>query len=632
MKKVFIIISVLIIFFTSNIYAQDAKLTTEELRKDYISRGLAFDDTKEYKKAISLYSKAIKLAPSDSESAQAYFNRGCSYVYLGKNSKAISDINKAIKFAAVPSDAYHFCRGVLYYEKRNYLMAIKDFNRVVELVPEAESSDAYYYRGSIYHKQNNYYEAIDNFNKVIEINPKHADALNDRGTIYFDVGNFKSARADWDKAIELDPQSEAARIASKNLRLLSGKVEKKTAWVQKKEQKSGFEEKSEEDEKNALSDQWKENIAKAEEGMTDLKLSSAQVSIFKSVDIAKQLKGMVKGNREQEEVAEAMENISLGFVKFIKGSREMEKLTKEMENVEKTLEAAKDSLDGMEEVEGYLEESLVYFEAAESQASAVPYLLEKSQELIKETDNTLEDFRSIMREMEEGIEGMEGREVKKDPASSEKSSPKKAEKKVAKVDTDEIEKLEQEWATYIKDAQKAIDKKDFFSAAVYVNTSLELLSHLEGLLKKERLVNDKLGAMQKVSSVYEYLRGLVEVLDADQLSSQDKENLEGAIKFTYKQLKEIEDSPGNVSMIQKICKDAKKVLKKIEDKFAKLSKAKKKAVKKKEPEIESKVEEKEEEKEEFIYERRKDMWSGSDRKSDQQEDESGSHRSNRWGR
>jgi len=628
MKKIFIVISVLIIFLTSNIYAQDSKSTTEELRKDYISKGLAFDNTKDYKKAISLYSKAINLAPRDSASAQAYFNRGCSYVYLEKNSKAIADINKAIKLAATPNDVYHYCRGILYYNKRNYLMAMKDFDRVVELVPEAKASDAYYYLGAIYHKQNNYYQAIDNFNKAIEINPNNADAYNDRGTVYFDVGNFKSAREDWDKAIELDPQGEAAKTASKNLRLLSGKLEKKTAWSQEKEEKSGLEQSNKEDQKNSLSDEWKENISKAEEDMSDLKLSSAQVSIFKSRDIAKRLKGMVKGNSEEEEIVEAMENISLGLVKFIKGSRDMEKLTQKMENVEKTLETARESLDGMKEVESCLEESLVYFEDAESKASAVDYLLEKSQELVEETNTTLEDFREAIEIMEVGIEGLEKEEIKDNSTSDKKSSQKKVEKKVAKVDSGEIEKLEQEWAAYIKDAQKAIDKKDFFSAAVYVNTSLELLSHLEGLLKKKKLVNDKLKAMQKVSSVYEHLRGLAEVLDTDQLSNQDKENLEGAIEFTYKQLKEIENSPGNVAMIQNICKDAKTTLKKIEDKFAKLSKAKKKTVKKKEPEIETK----EEEKEEFIYERRKDLWGSGDRDSDQQKDESDSNRSNRWGR
>ncbi|MCK4912192.1 MAG: tetratricopeptide repeat protein [Candidatus Omnitrophica bacterium] len=628
MRKVFIIVSVLIIFLTLNLYAKEINQADNELRKDYLSKGLALDDAKEYKKAIAIYSKAIRLAPSDSASAEVYFNRGCSYVYLKKNSKAISDYNKAIKLSASPNDAYYYCRGILYYNKRNYLMAIKDFNRVIELIPESEAGTAYYYRGAIYHKQNNYYEAIDNFNKAIEIDPNNADACNDRGTVYFDVGNFKLARADWDKAIELDPQGEGAKIASKNLRLLSGKTEKKIAWGQKKEEKSGFEEKSEEDEKNSLADEWKENIAKTDDALSDLKLSSAQIYVFKSVDIAKQLKGMVKGNDEQEEVAEAMENISLGLVKFIKGSRDMEKLAKRMENVEKNLESAKETLDGMEEVEGYIEESLVYFEAAESKASAVPYLLEKSQEFIKVTDTTLEGLRGVIGEMEEGIEGLEKREVEDSSTSNKKSFQKKVEKKVTKVDSGEIKKLEEEWATYIKDTQKAIDKKDFFSATVYVNTSLELLSHLEGLLKNEDLSRDKLKAMLKVSSIYEHLRGLAEALDADQLSSQDKENLDGAIEFTYKQLKEIENSSGNVKMIQNICKDAKKALKKIEDKFAALSKGKKKTVKKKVPEVEIK----EEEKEEFIYERRKDLWGSSDRDADQHKDKSDSNQSNRWGR
>ena len=618
MKKVFITVSVLIISLAVSLYAKDAKVTPQELREEYIRKGLSYDDAQQYKQAISVYTKAIGLAPKDSVSAEAYFNRGCSYVYLGKQTQAIADYTKAIKLTSTPNAGYHFCRGALYYDKRNYLQAVKDFDRVIELVPESEASDAYYYRGSIFHKQNNYYEAIDNFDKAIEIDPNNADAFNDRGTVYYDVGNFDSARSDWEKALELDPQGEAAKVASKNLRLLSGKAAKKTAWDQNKEEKSGYDQRKEENNKESLLEEWEKNIGKAGDDMSDDKLSSAQISISKSIDIAKQLKEMVKGNDQEEEIVEAMENISLGFLKFIKFSREMEKLSRRMERFEKTPETSREFLNAIREMKGYLEESLAYFEDAESKASQAPYLLEISQDMVKEVGSFLKDVESDIEEMEEATEEAE-REVVKRPEevpidqreSRAKSRDESEEKKkeVPRVDSGEIEKLEKEWATYIADVQKAINDKDFFSAAVYVNTSLELLSHLEDLLKAGDLPQDKLGAMQKVSSIYEHLRGLAEVLDTEELSDQDKENLKGAIEFTHKQLKEVEESPGNDSMIRGICKSIAKELKKIENGFAKLSK-KKEAVKRDEPKAKKKVEKEEE----FVYERRKDL--GYQRRSD----------------
>ena len=623
MKKVFIIVSVLIISLALSLYAKDAKLTTQELRDDYIRRGLAFDDAKQYKQAIAAYTKAIRLAPKDSASAYAYFSRGCSYAYLEKYSKTIADYNKAIKLASTPDAVYHYCRGVVYYDKRNYLQAIKDFDRVIELVPESEAGDAYYYRGAIYHKQNNYYEAIDSFDKAIKIDPNNAKAYNDRGTVYYDVGNFSSARSDWDKTLELDPQGEAAKVASKNLRLLSGKTAKKTTFGQKKEEKSGFDKRKEEAKKVLLFDEWEENIGKAGDAMSDIKLSSAQMYISKSVDIAKQLEEMVKDNDEEEEIVEAMENISLGFSKFLKSTREMEKLGKKMEKMEKTPESVREILNRMKKAKGYLEESVAYFEDAESKASQAPYLLEVSRQMIKDVGSFLEDTENDIEEMEEGVEEMEKELARKKPAPKKKIVRPK--KDAPKVDTEEIEKLEKEWATYIKDVQKAINKKDFFSAAVYVNTSLELLSHLEDLLKKGDLSLDKLKAMQKVSSIYEHLRGLAEALDAEELSDQDKENLQGAIEFTYKQLKEVEESPGNVRMISDICRSVKKELKKIESEFAKLSK-KKEVVKRREPEAKKEVEKKEEKKEEFVYERRKDAWGRSDERESSRRRDSGYQR------
>ncbi len=639
MKKVFIVVSVLIISLASSLYAKDGKSTPQELREEYIRKGLNFDDAKQYKQAISAYSKAIRLAPNDSASAEAYFNRGCSYVYLDKKTKAITDYNKAIKLSATPNAGYHFCRGTLYYGKRNYLKAIKDFDRVIELEPESEASDAYYYRGAIYHKQNNYYEAIDNFDKALKINPNNADACNDRGTVYYDVGNFSAARRDWEKALELDPQGEAAKVASKNLRLLSGKTAKKTAWGQKKE-RSGLDERKKENEKVSLFDEWEENIGKSGDAMSDDKLSSAQIYISKSVDIAKQLEEMVKGNDEEEEIVEAMENVSLGFLKFIKASRKMRKLSQEVEGDEKTIETAKESLNKMKKIKGYLEESVVYFEDAESKAGQAPYLLELAGDMVKEVGTVLKGVEGDVREMDENIAKAERREAeepgvdKKRPeeVSSGEAFPKDGEseekkKQAPKVDAKEVDKLEKEWATYIKDAQKAISKKDFFSAAVYVNTSMELLSHLEGLLKEGGLGQDKLKVMQKVSSIYEHLRGLAEVLYTEELSGQDKENIEGAIVFTRKQLKEVQESPGNDSMIRGICKSIIKELKKIENNFARLSKKRKSVVKEAEKE------------EKPTYQRRKDIWGSSDRDdssskrdSDQQKDESDSRRYRGWGR
>jgi len=635
MKKVFIIVSVLIISLTLNLYAKDVKSTPQELREEYIRKGLNFDDAEQYKQAISVYSKAIRLAPNDSVSAEAYFNRGCSYVYLDKKTKAIADYNKAIKLSSTPNSGYYFCRGTLYYGKRKYLQAIKDFDRVIELEPESEASDAYYYRGAIYHKQNNYYEAIDNFDKALKINPNNADACNDRGTVYYDVGNFSAAQRDWEKVLELDPQSEAAKVASKNLRLLSGKTAKKTAWGQKKEEESGFDQRKKENEKESLCDEWEEAIGKAGDAISDDKMSSAQIYISKSVDITKQLEELVKGDDEEEEVVEAMENVSLGFSKFIKFNREMTKIAKKMDKVGKTPETAREFLDRIKKAKGYLEESVVYFEDAESKAGRVPYLLEISQEMSRDGASFLEDIEKDIVEMEEGVEGMEEETTREEPvpereisrSKKEVSKPGQKKEQSFKVDTKEIDKLEKEWATYIRDAQKTIREKDFFSAAVYVNTSLELLSHLEGLLKEGGLGQGKLKVMQKVSSIYEYLRGLAEVLDAEGLSGQDKENVEGAITFTHKQLKEVQESSGSDSMIKGICKSIVKELKKIENDFAKLSKKKESTTKEADKE------------EEFTYEKRKDAWgsrdrdeSSSRRDSDQQEHESDSRRYRGWGR
>ena len=49
-------------------------------------------ERKEYKDAITCYSRAIKL---DGDFAEAYFNRGLTYIYTGENEKGLADLSKA---------------------------------------------------------------------------------------------------------------------------------------------------------------------------------------------------------------------------------------------------------------------------------------------------------------------------------------------------------------------------------------------------------------------------------------------------------------------------------------------------------------------------------------------------------
>ena len=117
---------------------------------EWLDRGREYDLKKEYDKAIEAYTSAIALNPNDST---AYNNR-----------------------------------GVLYYEKGQYDMAIKDFNRLTTLTPDIV------YLGRLFSAT-----TIEDLNKEIDSNPKDFLAYYRRGLEYMNKGNIDKAISDFRK-------------------------------------------------------------------------------------------------------------------------------------------------------------------------------------------------------------------------------------------------------------------------------------------------------------------------------------------------------------------------------------------------------------------------------------------------
>ncbi len=84
---------------------------------------------------------AVDLKP---DLAEAYTNRGIAYNNTGDYVRAIEDLNKAIGLSPDLAEAY-YNRGNAYYERREFAQSIKDYSKAIELKPQL--AEAYYNRG-----------------------------------------------------------------------------------------------------------------------------------------------------------------------------------------------------------------------------------------------------------------------------------------------------------------------------------------------------------------------------------------------------------------------------------------------------------------------------------------------------
>jgi len=95
-------------------------------------------------------------------------------------------------------------RGIAYYSKGQFDLAIADFNKALEINPRY--AEAYNNRGSAYDSKGQFDQAIADFNKALEINPRYANAYYNRGIAYRRRGQFDQAIADFNKALEINPK------------------------------------------------------------------------------------------------------------------------------------------------------------------------------------------------------------------------------------------------------------------------------------------------------------------------------------------------------------------------------------------------------------------------------------------
>ncbi|WP_455382015.1 tetratricopeptide repeat protein [Salinispira pacifica] len=103
----------------------------------------------------------------------------------------------------------HVHRGMAYFTRSEYLMAIDDFSRAIEL--DARNPKAYYYRGVVHRVLSHYSQALEDLNACLELDPYQFDPLYTRGQVYFQLGDYGGSLQDIDRALSIQPEAAQCR-------------------------------------------------------------------------------------------------------------------------------------------------------------------------------------------------------------------------------------------------------------------------------------------------------------------------------------------------------------------------------------------------------------------------------------
>lgn len=142
------------------------------------------DQRKLYDKAIAHYTDAIIINP---EWVEAHFNRGRAYLLQTESFNRIH-LNQRTDF------------------KKNDILqiAIKDFNKTIELVPR--HAGAYCNRGRAHHlyfQEKSFRCAIKDYNTAIDLNPEIPNAYCNRAEAQLHLSKWEEAQRDFDSAKEM---------------------------------------------------------------------------------------------------------------------------------------------------------------------------------------------------------------------------------------------------------------------------------------------------------------------------------------------------------------------------------------------------------------------------------------------
>ncbi len=196
-----------------NIYLQEKKY--DAIVKE-ASKMMALDpnyvQSYDYRSQAYFFLKRYDLAIQDAYTALTLEDRisrlRYNYLIFGKKnfSLAIAKISTLIN-EFPQKDLFYLVRAQLYEAKKDFDKALKDFDRIFEII--SEDLHPYYFgkRAALFGQMGLHQQAVGDYCESIKLDSTESSTIGSRGDEYRLLGKYDLALADFDRAIELDPES-----------------------------------------------------------------------------------------------------------------------------------------------------------------------------------------------------------------------------------------------------------------------------------------------------------------------------------------------------------------------------------------------------------------------------------------
>lgn len=178
----------------------DDQKSEQELRAmAYAHRALVFYDQNKPQEALDDLSRAIEL--TEKPRAELFYRRSLAYQEFKEYEKALADCEQALK---IEPDAEKFLqRGIIHYNLGEKTAAFHDFTCSLDMQP---SPEAFGWRSHIYQERNDLEKSLADCNEALRLE-KNITGFRNRGVVYLDLKQFDAAINDFNEALKLDPNN-----------------------------------------------------------------------------------------------------------------------------------------------------------------------------------------------------------------------------------------------------------------------------------------------------------------------------------------------------------------------------------------------------------------------------------------
>ena len=162
------------------------------------NHGIVLAALKRYDEALASYQRALTLKPGY---AEAFYNRGNALAALGRNDEALASFEQAVALRGDYRDAL-INRAQLLHRLGRSSEALPGLARAIALKSDAAVLAL---RGNIHYAMGSYAAALADYERVIELRPQAAEMHNNRGNALRELGRHHDALESFVRALARKP-------------------------------------------------------------------------------------------------------------------------------------------------------------------------------------------------------------------------------------------------------------------------------------------------------------------------------------------------------------------------------------------------------------------------------------------